>query len=547
MIDTIGYVRVSTEQQATEQKTSLADQRRAITELAARMGRILDPTMIFEDAGVSGATAEGRPAFMALLRYCEANPRPMNAPGLVVILNDSRLGRFTNLDEASHWRFTLDKLGWPVRFAEGDDVENPMARGVMRFIGSAQATEYRLNLKRRSLQAARSHASEGRWQQEAPFGFRRLATRADGVQRVLAVGQRKADDEVSRLTPGPDAERDAIVWMYETYATGGISLSDLARAMVKQFPWKAWSKQVCRQILHNPAYQGDIIWCRRVTDKAERKIRKVRDRSEWVVVRDAHPALVSRDVWDAVQTRMAANKRDTTATQGGYPLTGLIRCKQCGNHFAGGGGKKGPAGDVDRYRFYRDTGNTKRIPECGPPMLTLRKSWLEREVVEAIIAHSESAATRRIIDEELPKMLASAADESRGRLKVLEKEQQRLLSQRNRLVSAIAAGTLSESEASTNLVDIRARLSAIDTEVEQLRFAARTAKPINEDLIRARKLAEGYFDHLRTMTGPALRRVVAPWIARAHVDKERRVLLLDFWVMPGVDRVMQLRHSGEQG
>jgi len=151
--------------------------------------------------------------------------------------------------------------------------------------------------------------------------------------------------------------------MYETYAKGGVSLTDVAAEMIRRFPVKRWSKQVSRAILHNPAYAGDIFWCRRVTDKAERQIKKVRDRSEWVIVRDAHPALVPRETYELVQQRMASNKRETTATQGGYPLAGLIRCAQCGNHFAGGGGKKGPPGDVDRYRFYRDTGNTKRIPE----------------------------------------------------------------------------------------------------------------------------------------------------------------------------------------
>src|SRR4051812_13982858 len=199
MTDTIGYVRVSTEQQAGEQKTSLADQRRAITELATRLGRVLDLQHIFQDAGVSGATAEGRPAFMAMLNYCRENARPPHKPGMILILNDSRFGRFRNLNEAGHWAYTLEALGWPVRFVESDDVRDPLARGIIRFVNSAEASTYRANLVKRSKAAARSHAELGRWQQEAPFGYRRLATRKDGsAQRVLAIGQRKAHDEVSR-------------------------------------------------------------------------------------------------------------------------------------------------------------------------------------------------------------------------------------------------------------------------------------------------------------------------------------------------------------
>lgn len=59
----IGYVRVSSEQQAGEKQTSLTDQRDAITALAGRLGVQL--VEVFEDAGFSGATIAKRPALRA--------------------------------------------------------------------------------------------------------------------------------------------------------------------------------------------------------------------------------------------------------------------------------------------------------------------------------------------------------------------------------------------------------------------------------------------------------------------------------------------------
>jgi DNA invertase Pin-like site-specific DNA recombinase len=188
LFDTLEYRRVSTEQQAGDDRTSLGEQHRANMELARKLGRVLDPRAVFEDPGVSGATAEGRPGFMAMVRYCEAHPRPRSAPGVILVLNDSRFGRFDDPEEATHWRFVLKRLGWHVRFAEGDDVEDGIARGVLRFIGSAQASEYRANLKRTARRASRATAEQGRWQNEAPIGYRRLATRTDGSQRVLVSG-----------------------------------------------------------------------------------------------------------------------------------------------------------------------------------------------------------------------------------------------------------------------------------------------------------------------------------------------------------------------
>jgi DNA invertase Pin-like site-specific DNA recombinase len=372
IVDTIGYIRVSTEQQAGEDRSSLPEQRRAIVERAVALGRVLQPAAVFEDPGASGATAEGRPGFMALLAYCQAHPRRATAPGVVLVLNDSRFGRFDDAEDATYWRVTLKKLGWIVRFAEGDEMEDGVARGVLRFIGAAQASEYRANLVRTARRAARATAQEGRWQNRAPFGYRRLATRADGSQRVLQAGQRKAADEVVRLTPGPDAEQEIIRMIFTAYASGLRTLGGLSAYLAARYPDRNWSRSVVNAIIKNPAYAGDVVWCRRPHDAAERKDTPVRDASLWVVVPNAHPAIVSRDLVAAARVRLDTNKVDRRMTVGGYPLSGMIHCAACGEPFMGGGGRRGPDGDADRYRFYRDRGAVPRGPGTWCPALRAR-------------------------------------------------------------------------------------------------------------------------------------------------------------------------------
>lgn len=536
MVDTLGYARVSTEQQATEQKTSLSDQKRLIAEKARSMGRVLETAGIFQDAGVSGATAEGRPAFMAMLRFCESNPRPASALGMIFVLNDSRFGRFDDPEEATHWRFVLKRLGWRVRFVEGDEVEDTFARGVIRFIGSAQASEYRANLKRTAKRAARSTAEKGLWQQEAPLGYRRLATRNDGAQRVLAIGQRKADDEVSRLTLGPEEEVEAIRWMFDSYANRGLSLGLLAREMVKRFPFRAWGRQTVRMTLKNPAYTGDVVWCRRISDGVIR----VRDKSEWTVVRDAHPAIVSRQLYQGCQERMASNKRQTTATRGGYPLAGLIHCARCGMHFAGGGGRKGPAQEPDRFRFYKDTGSTLRIPVCPPPITTLRKRWLETAVIDAVAEMVADPLTQKTIREEVQAQMTTARDSDKERRVSLERDRDRLIEQRKRLVAAVASGTLKDSEAASNLAELRTRIGSADAEIERLRFTVRAQLPDREEIERMIQVAQDFPTQVRRLTGVALREALRPWIASAVVDKEKRLLTLTLWRVPGAAQVFHL-------
>lgn len=545
--DTLGYIRVSTEQQATEQKTSLGDQRQLITAKARQLGRVLEPSSIFEDAGVSGATAEGRPAFMAMVDYCLSNRRMISKRGMIIILNDSRFGRFDDPEEAGHWRFVLNKAGWEVRFCESDDVRDPLARGVIRFIGSAQASEYRANLKRTAKRSARSTAEKGLWQQEAPLGYRRVATRGDGAERVLDIGQRKSADEVSRLALGPEHEQEAIRWMFESYAAGGVSLGGLARELVNRFPFRLWSRSTVGATLRNPAYAGDVVWCRRVTDKTERLERTVRDKADWVIVRSAHPAIISRELYETVQRRMATNKRQTTATAGGYPLSGLIRCAQCGKHFAGGGGRKGPPGDVDRYRFYKDTGGTMRVPVCSAPITTLRKRWLEEQVTTAVARLAVDPRTQDLIRAEVERVMLASRDSGKERHAGLERDKKRLVAEQQRLIDAIAKGTLSDSEAANNMANLRRRISATEAEIQQLRFAARAEDSTQRDVERMIAIAQDFPTQATRLHGSALREVLAPWIADAVVDKEKRVLNLTLWRIPGAAKVFHLNNSPAPG
>src|SRR6266566_1074979 len=87
----IAYTRVSKEDQAHQEKASLRQQGEAVTALATRLDVGLGT--VFTDPGRSGGTAEGRPQFMALIRYCEQHPQPRARPGYVLALNDSRFGR----------------------------------------------------------------------------------------------------------------------------------------------------------------------------------------------------------------------------------------------------------------------------------------------------------------------------------------------------------------------------------------------------------------------------------------------------------------------
>jgi DNA invertase Pin-like site-specific DNA recombinase len=545
MIPTVAYVRVSREEQARGDRTSLAQQQQAIADLAMRL-HCEPPSQSFVDPGVSGGTAEDRPGFMALVAYCEANMRPRKSPGYVLVLNDSRWGRFEESEDSIYWQARLRHAGWHVRFAEADDTDNRKVRNILRTIYSVEASAYREQIKANARRGTRGTAALGYWQNEAPIGYRRLASEPGRDGRTLEIGQRKGHSERVRLTPGPDHEVSLIRWMFETYAEGGVSLGDLVRALGDRWPDRPWSRQTVGMILKNPAYVGDVVWCRRPHDKLERQETRVRPREEWVTTADAHPPLVSRQLYQRVQDRLRANKVTLRHSRVDYLLSGLIHCAQCGEPYIGAGGPIGPEGDEDRYRFYRDRGFDRGV--CLKPLGTMQRRQVEPLVIDTVTSVVGHPSWLDKISREFERLLDRAmAHQSDGRTDVTV-ERARLLAERERLVTAIGSGTVTEAEAHKRLSALRDQLERLAQDDQWGRFADRRVVAVTREqlMASAREFPEA-MDRLR---GSKRRELLAGWIHAATMDKLSRILTLQIRPSVGLFSVLDgtpARASHQQG
>lgn len=528
-IPAVVYLRVSTEEQAREDRSSLDQQREGIEALAGRLGCQVAQT--FSDAGVSGGTAD-RPAFQALIAYCRAHPQEGKRPGYILVLNDSRWGRFTDPDDATYWRAAAKHLGWIVRFAEADDTENLTARGVLRAIYSAQATAYREQIKANAKRGAMGTAAQGYWQVEAPMGYRREASEPGHPSRVLEPGQRKADSERVRLTPGPDDEVGVVRWMFTAYAAGNLPLGKLADALELRYPSRRWSRSTVQQVLKNRTYLGEVIWGRRPHDKIERMERAVRDRSEWIIVPDAHPALIDPDLFELVQARLQENKKQLRHARVDYLLSGLLTCAHCGNPYIGSGGPVGPEGDVDRYRFYRDRGTDRRYGACpGNPGLLSRR-YIEPKVLQVIGRVIGQPETRKVIGDALDARLEAMrhvgpVDDSPAR-------KTRLLAERERLVAALGAGVLTSEEATIRLDVIRREIDAITTQAQVQRFGGKWADRLAGERHRLLDLLADFPAAMARLAGAQRRDLLRPWLQSAVVDKIERVVTLEVSRVPAL-------------
>jgi hypothetical protein len=174
-----------------------------------------------------------------------------------------------------------------------------------------------------------------------------------------------------------------------------------------------WTDTTIRAILVNPIYTGDMVWNRRtdgrfhkISGKRASERRSVHgarlepnDPSDWIVVKDNHPALVSRRVFEAAQQSResrptAAEQRGRARPSGGWNgsrsrfiLSGLCQCARCGNRYQGFNRAKGERrvdGSVVKTFYYGCGGYiTKGSSVCQ--MNPVRQEVLEEAVIDAVL------------------------------------------------------------------------------------------------------------------------------------------------------------------
>jgi site-specific DNA recombinase len=154
---------------------------------------------------------------------------------------------------------------------------------------------------------------------------------------VAPFGYRYTNAPRALVPQEPEAE--VVRWMFETYAAGA-TLRSLAKSLEHRgvrtrFGKELWAYAQIRDMMNNPAYAGMRYFNRRteVKDDPQRKRGRtiLRDRSEWIGI--AVPPLVSTELFDRVQERLAGNLQRYLQPAAHYALSGLVECGECGSAF----------------------------------------------------------------------------------------------------------------------------------------------------------------------------------------------------------------------
>jgi site-specific DNA recombinase len=373
-----------------------------------------DSWRVLTDAGLP------RDGGMADLLAEAASPSPRFS--VVVVEDIERASRDTY--DSLRLERRLGDQGIPLLATdEPADVTGLNATAVLvRRVKQGVAEWYRIQVKTKAKKGLEDHSMAGYNIGPVPYGYK--PDRTPHPVRVKA-GQGRTK---TRLAVDPDAGpwvTQAFEWrVLENLSREAIALRLDAHG-VPSPDGKGWAAAAVGKILANPKYTGYMVYGRtknagKSQRAGERKIRAVPP-SEWTwSAEPSHPALVSREMWDAAQLVAKGHEgvRDpeVPTTRGGrrYPLRSRVFCAQCGHRMSGNtrpGYKDGPS-----YAYYLCPNNAKSARVARNCPEHVRSALREKDITAAlggfldryVLGHDRKAMLRA----HLP---ATAADEAARR------------------------------------------------------------------------------------------------------------------------------------
>ncbi len=322
------YARFSSDNQ---REASIADQLRRCSEFVQRAGGSVDPSLVFSDAAVSGATLD-RPDFERLMAAVDA--RKVDA---IVAEDMSRISR--DFADAAHVFRKLQFLEVQLLGVE-DGVDSSSKNAKLTFTMASVFHDLYLE----TLSDKTKRGQEGRWLAgfstgAPPLGYRSEPVR-DPTGRVIGY----------RIEIDPIASQ-VVLRIFDLYLQGQ-SCDTIAKTLNTEHVdppraktrhrRKGWVASSIKDILANEAYIGIWVWRKRAWARVPgTKKRRPRRRDPKEILRQEFPErrIVPQDLWDQVRTRAAAvraryaGKRNTKTAPGNrtaYPLSGLLECGLCG-------------------------------------------------------------------------------------------------------------------------------------------------------------------------------------------------------------------------
>ncbi len=431
------HARVSSDHQKGE--NTIASQMAALIEFARAQGLSVPAEWIIEDEGFSGASLV-RPGLERL--------RDLAAEGqiqAVLIYSPDRLSRKYAYQVLLMEEFA--RHGVETIFIKAPHSGTPEDQLMLQFQGMIAEYE-RAQILERSRRGKRHRAKAGEVSVlcGAPYGYRYIRKTSDAPARYEID---TAAAEVVRL-------------IFEKYTVDGMSIGAIARRLRELgLPPRRrvtrWERSVVWAMLRNPAYKGTACFGKtqvgprqrvtkplRLTGRARRgdAANHERPRADWIEI--PVPAIVSEETFALATERLADNKRFAPRrTIEPSIVQGLVSCRKCGYALS----RTSTRSSARKIHYYHCLGSDgwRHLGGSVCNSRPIRQDLLDQVVWQEVIRLIEDPT---LIGAELNRRLdaARAAEPTRRRQGMLERELTRISKSMQRLVTAYQEDLLSLDE-----------------------------------------------------------------------------------------------------
>ena len=308
------YVRVSTTEQAQE-GYSIGEQERLLMKHCSEHGYTV--YKCYADKGISGKNITGRPAMQELLS--DAKERKFS---MVISWKLNRISR--SLKDIIEINDILEKNGIQYKsITENFETQSPAGKMLFQMlaaVGELERNQIAENVK----MGLCARARDGKWcGGQAPLGYR-IERTYDGKRSDCYLSVNEQEASIVRHIFSCHLKG----WGYKRIA------NDLNGKGMKSKKGNLFAISTIRDILCNPTYAGYIRYNYR---QDWEKKRRAGINPNPIIVKGIHQPIISEEMWEKSTLIMQTKTRTVKKHNGFYPLTGILRCPQCGSGMVLGG------------------------------------------------------------------------------------------------------------------------------------------------------------------------------------------------------------------
>ena len=483
------YARVSSDKQDVD--LSVSAQLRALKEYARANGYSVAREYV--DEAESGRVAD-RPQFREMI---EEGSQPKSPFEVILVWKFSRFTR--KREHAVAFKSMLRRKGIRVVSITEHADDSPTGKLMEAIIESVDEF-YSENLAEDVVRGMREAASRGFFLgSKAPFGYIRVKV-SDGVKERPTLEVDPAAAPVVKELFQSSLRGNGLMEICKTLNDRGVTNRG-----------KRWYKGGLHYLLTNEAYTGTAVWGR--TSKGQKAQEPVRVEGAW-------PALISRELFDAVQEAMrerAPKVRRPARVGSRFLLSGLLKCGVCGRPYRAQGAKSGQFAYYICGTLFTEGAGTCTARYLNAPRL---EDFVVEKIRERILTEETIVALVQLVAEEIDAM----AGELSGRLEVVEAELGDVRKRLEKLYEAIETSELTLEVLSPRIFSLRHREEQLEaareaakTQLEQRRVELPTTEEIKE-------YVAGFRDFLKEGTIPECKALIRNFVEGIEVNGDEAVL-----------------------